>query len=61
MNIGHRPSTIDIYQTDLERHLFAPAPRRVAGPSLELLSDWLRDWLVSGWMRWKQLAQAVNL
>lgn len=65
MNVRHRPSTIDIYQTDLERHLFAPAPRRAsrvrAWSSFDLLSDWLRSWLVSGWARWKDGAQTVNL
>lgn len=64
MNLRHRPSTIDMYQTDLERHLFAPAPRRAsrvrAWPSLDVMSDWLRGWLVNGWARWKGLSQAVN-
>jgi hypothetical protein len=65
MNLRHGPSTIDMYRTDLERHLFAPAPRRAprlrAWPSLDVVSDWLRGQLLSGLARWKELSQAVNL
>jgi hypothetical protein len=65
MSASHRHDVIDIYQTDLDRHLFAPA-RRLAGRnqgrlSFEPLSDWLRDWLLSGLSRWRALAEAWDL
>lgn len=61
MNAPHHASVVDIYKTDLERHLFAPAPRRAVAtrrPAIDSVADWLRDWLTSGWMRWKSLAEA---
>ena len=55
----------DLYQWDLERHLFAPAQRRnrrqAHRMSLEPMSEWLRDWMLTGWSRWKALAQAAYL
>ncbi len=62
MNRAYRPNVAAIYQTDLERHLFAPAARRNgrarARPGLPSLSRWIRDWLLSGWSRWKAMAEA---
>ncbi len=65
MNVSHRPATAEIYQTDLERHLFAPAPRRNGRAQSQLgfepLADWLRDWWQTGLSRWKAAAEAWNL
>ena len=64
MNAQRRAAVVDIYKTDLERHLFAPAPRRdrrINWPTLDDAGEWLRDWLTSGWTRWKELAEAMYL
>lgn len=64
MNAQQRAAVVDIYKTDLDRHLFAPAPRRsrrVGRQTLDDVGDWLRDWLTSGWTRWKELAEAMYL
>ncbi len=65
MNGSLRPSTAKIYQSDLERHLFAPAPRRNGPlrrrPVLDRVADWLRDRLLTGWSRWKALREAGNI
>jgi hypothetical protein len=63
MNAQDRAAVVDIYKTDLERHLFAPAKRRDrrTWPTLDDAGDWLRDWLMSGWTRWKELAEAMVL
>jgi hypothetical protein len=65
VNGRNRPSPAEIYQTDLERHLFAPASRRngrpSAWPALDLVAGWIRDWFASGWSRWKALAAAWDL
>jgi hypothetical protein len=54
-----------MYQSDLERHLFAPSSRlgrrRLRRSSQVSLVDRLRDWLVTGWTRWKELAEAAYL
>jgi hypothetical protein len=63
MNTQDRAAVVDIYKTDLERHLFAPAAprnRRPRGDRHHSVSDWLRDWLVTSWARWKQLAEAID-
>lgn len=49
----------DMYSTDLDRHFFAPAVRQKRRRS-EPISDWLRDWLVSGWARWRAMAAAAD-
>lgn len=49
----------DLYQTDLDRHLFAPTARR-ARRDYELLAVRMRDWLETGWSRWKALTHAWN-
>jgi hypothetical protein len=63
MNAQRRATVVDIYKTDLDRHLFAPAPRRngraTRQPYLDGVGDRLRDWLASGWTRWKGLAEAM--
>ncbi|UCC82665.1 MAG: hypothetical protein JSW46_17075 [Gemmatimonadota bacterium] len=65
MNGRNRPGAAEIYQTDLERHLFAPASRRNGQLSswltLDPIAGWLRDWLASSRSRWKALAEAWNL
>ncbi len=65
MNAQHRASVADMYQTDLERYLFAPAPRRSrprATPRLGTVRDWMNEWWASGWPRWKAvMAQAMSL
>lgn len=64
MNAQRRAAVVDIYKTDLDRHLFAPAPRRdrrINWPTLDDAGDWLRGWLTSGWTRWKELAEAMCL
>ncbi len=62
MNRQNRPSVAEIYQTDLERHLFAPAPHR-GGPlpdwlALHVVAEWLRDRLLGAWARWKAVAES---
>jgi hypothetical protein len=63
MNTRETAAIVDIYNTDLERHLFAPAPHRnrSSNGNFNRLTDWLRDWLVTGWTRWKHLAEAICL
>ena len=63
MNTRETAAVVDIYNTDLERHLFAPAPHRnrSSNGNFNRLTDWLRDWLVTGWTRWKHLAEAIYL
>jgi hypothetical protein len=60
-----RPRPAEIYQTDLERHLFAPASRRSGQLSgwlaLDPVARWIHDWFASGWSRWKALAEAWDL
>ncbi len=46
----------DLYQTDLDRRLFAPAGRRPRRET-ELIPLRVRDWLEMSWARWKALAQ----
>jgi hypothetical protein len=63
VNARDRAAAVDMYKTDLERHLFAPTPpRRWRSPAqvFEDVGDWLRDWLLGGWSRWKLLAGAAN-
>jgi hypothetical protein len=58
-----RAAAVDMYKTDLERHLFAPTllrGRRSPAQIFEDVGDWLRDWLLGGWSRWKLLAGAAN-
>jgi len=53
----------DIYKTDLERHIFAPTHRprrRKRLPITDSVGDWLRDWILGGWNRWRSLAGATN-
>lgn len=65
MNGRIRPSAAEIYQTDLERHLFAPASTRngrLAGwLAIDPIARWLRDWLANGRSRWKALVEAWDL
>ncbi len=52
----------DIYKTDLERHMFAPTrrPRRRRRVSVtDNVGDWLRDWILGSWSRWRSLAGAT--
>jgi hypothetical protein len=62
---AHDRQVSDLYQTDLERHLFAPAAGRSRQQgytlSLEPLKGWLRDRLSIGWSRSKAVAQAAYL
>ncbi|NIW35196.1 MAG: hypothetical protein GWN32_01025 [Gemmatimonadetes bacterium] len=57
------PSVATIYRSDLERHLFAPAPRRrrrrTSRRNASPLADWLRNWFLAGRARWKQIAEAA--
>lgn len=53
----------EIYKTDLERHMFAPARRprrRRHSPTIDRIGDWLRDWFRSGWRRRLQLVRAAG-
>jgi hypothetical protein len=46
---------IDLYQTDLDRHLFAMEPkRRQRGekPIINLVSERVGEWM-GGWVRWR--------
>lgn len=57
MNGTQRASVADLYQKDLDRHLFAWTPRRrqrrKPGPILPTMSQWLGAWLVVIWTHWK--------
>ncbi len=57
MSASYRQNVSEMYQFDIERHLFAPAPRRARrrGHRLDLdpLAEWVRGWLLAGWYRWK--------
>ncbi len=49
MNYRDAASSADLYQSDLERRLFARVPRRRrARQPLHLIADWLRRWWNSG-------------
>ncbi len=63
MNARHRATVADLYQTDLERHMFAMErrPRRSSRPTVDVMSEWLRDWLSSGLARCRTLAEAMYL
>lgn len=60
MNYEPRASVAQMYQTDLERHLFAPPAKPGRARRQDPLADRLRDWFMAGWVRWKQLAEAAN-
>lgn len=52
-----------VYNTDLERHMFAPGrrPRRRRRSSLiDQIGDWLRDWFRDSWSRRRRLARAAS-
>ena len=60
---ARKSAAADMYKTDLERHLFAPTRRprhRRRAPVIDSVGDWLRDWILGGWSRWRPLAGAAN-
>ena len=60
MNAQTPNAVAEIYQSDLERHLFAPPPRlRRRRRRLDSLADRLHDWFMAGWTRWKAMAEAT--
>ncbi len=63
MNVQTRATVAEIYQSDVERHLFAPSSRptqrRLRRHHQDPLADRLRDWFMAGWARWKELAEAA--
>jgi hypothetical protein len=63
MKAPERVEVMEIYQTDLERHLFAPPPRpnRRRARRQAQWADRLRDWFMSSWTRWKELAEAAYM
>jgi hypothetical protein len=63
MRARYSAAAAHIYKTDLERHMFAPTrrPRRRKRPSvIDNVGDWLRDWILGAWSRWRLLAGAAN-
>ncbi len=62
MNARYRATVADLYQTDLERHMFALERReRSYRPAVDAMGERLRDWLVAGWARCRTLAEAMYL
>ena len=58
---ARKAAAADLYNTDLERHMFAPSRRplrRKRRPVLDQVGDWLRDWFRSAWGR--RLARAAS-
>jgi hypothetical protein len=62
MNANERVTVAAIYQSDLDRHLFAPSlrPIRTRRRNHDPLADRVRDWFMAGWARWKELAEAAS-
>lgn len=62
MNSWNQPTVAQLYQTDLERHLFAPAAnrtgRRRGWLAVDRIARWLRDWFEGGRSRRRALAEA---
>lgn len=59
-----RPRIGDLYQSDLERHLFAPAspPHRATGPQDgQPVGERILKTVQVGWSRWKELAMSLYL
>jgi len=56
-------SVAELYQTDLERHLFtprsarAPKPRRPSGA----ITAQMREWWRFGWTRWKEAVATISI
>ncbi len=62
MNVNERVTVAAIYQSDLDRHLFAPSskPMRMRRRDQNPLADRVRDWFMAGWTRWKELTEAAS-
>jgi len=60
MNGNEGASVADLYQIDLDRHLFAWMPRRRQSRRRRLnlapLSGWLGAWLAAIWTHWRATA-----
>jgi hypothetical protein len=56
-------SVAELYQTDLERHLFTPRRSRAPKPrrSTGMITAQMRDWWRFGWTRWKEAVAAISL
>jgi hypothetical protein len=58
-----RSSLAELYQTDLERHLFTPRPARAPGPRrpASLIGAQVVAWWKVGWTRWKSALAAITV
>lgn len=58
-----RPRIGDLYQSDLERHLFAPGspPERSTERRHEPVGERILKTVQVGWTRWKELAISLYL
>lgn len=56
-------SVADLYQTDLERHLFTPTPARAPKRrrSASEVTANMREWWKFGWSRWKEAVASISL
>jgi hypothetical protein len=58
-----RSSLAELYQTDLERHLFTPRPARAPSPRRPDVPIGARvaAWWKFGWTRWKSALAAITV
>ncbi len=56
-------SVAELYQSDLERHLFTPRRARPPRPrrSASAMTAQMREWWRFGWTRWKEAVAAISL
>lgn len=58
-----RSSLAELYQTDLERHLFTPRPARLPSPRWPAVPIGARvvAWWKVGWTRWKSALASITI
>jgi hypothetical protein len=59
-----RPGIGDLYQSDLERYLFAPASNRqrpIGQQESQPVGEWIMRTVQVNWSRWKELAMSLYL
>lgn len=59
----YKTAAADMYNTDLERHMFSLSRRprrRRRSPLIDRIGDWLRDWFRDAWTRRRRLARAAS-
>jgi len=56
-------SIAELYQTDLERHLFTPRRARAPRPrrSASQITEQIREWWRFGRTRWKEAVAAISI